>query len=265
MRIALIADTHVAPSAPECIHNWHAAAASIASLKADITVHLGDITFDGEHQPHQLELAAEFIQDWPTPIRCVPGNHDIGVGAGEQPLSTHRLSRYYRAIGADRWMIRHEGWVLFGLNAQLIGSGGRAEAAQWEWLEGVATELSAVQRAIVLLHRPLMRAPDDHGMLIGRYVEAVGATRLMRGPLRRALALVISGHTHQALEFSADGVRHVWVPSSAFVIPDAMQARVGTKVVGIGMLTLRDQSAHYECVCPPGMRRNDLTELKCLR
>jgi 3',5'-cyclic AMP phosphodiesterase CpdA len=263
MRIALIADAHVAPRAPECVHNWHVAARAVVDLNADLTLHLGDITLDGEHRPEELDFAAELIEDWPTPIRCVSGNHDIGTGSGEQPLSAHRLSRYCRTIGADRWMSRHDGWVLFGLNAQLMGAGGRAEAAQWEWLEAVAAGLDATDRAIVLLHRPLSRPPGDQGMPTGRYVRAVDARRLMQGPLRRTLAFVISGHTHQALDFAADGVRHVWVPSSAFVIPDAMQVRIGAKVVGLGMLTLQAGRAQYECVYPAPMRQSELTGLAC--
>ena len=77
----------------------------------------------------------------------------------------------------------------------------------------------------------------------------------------RALRLVVSGHTHQALEFGADGVRHVWVPSSGFVINDSMRVPVGDKVVGMGPLTLGAGRAHYERRMPSGMQLHELTAL----
>ena len=86
MRIALIADSHLSPRAPECVSNWEAARAAVAALGADLTVHLGDISLDGQSVPEDLAFAAARMGEWPTPIRCVPGNHDLGDGSGEAPL-----------------------------------------------------------------------------------------------------------------------------------------------------------------------------------
>ncbi|GAB2587380.1 metallophosphoesterase [Ramlibacter solisilvae] len=265
MRIALIADSHLSPRAPECVHNWRAAGSAAAARGAQLTVHLGDISFDGEHMPTELDYAAGLVRDWPTPMRCVPGNHDIGTGSGEQPLPAHLLPHYRRAFGADRWTMQHGNWVLIGLNAQLLGTATRDEAEQWDWLEDIAAGLAANDRAILFLHRPLVRAPGDRGMPTGRYVDAAPAHSLRAGPLRHALALVVSGHTHQALDFTADGLRHLWVPSSAFVIPDAMQPAVGEKEVGIGLLVLHGDQLAYERVQAPLMRRHELPGLACYR
>jgi hypothetical protein len=100
-------------------------------------------------------------------------------------------------------------------------------------------------------------------MATGRYVAADAARRLLEGPLRRSLRIVFSGHTHQALDFVAGGVRHVWVPSSGFVIDDSLQAPVGNKQVGIGLLTLHDDEARYEPLLPRGMQEHELTRLAC--
>ena len=59
-------------------------------------------------------------------------------------------------------------------------------------------------------------------------------------------------------------MRHVWMPSTAFVLPDAMQSRVGEKIVGLGVLELReddDGTARVDVWCPDGVTRHDLTEL----
>jgi hypothetical protein len=144
-------------------------------------------------------------------------------------LSTEQLSRYTRALGADRWLIRDGAWALFGVNAQLFGSNTVVEAAQWDWLEQEAQALAPSDRAVLLLHRPLVRAPRDDGMPTGRYVAVDAALRLLQGPLRRTLKLVVSGHTHQALDFVGDDLRHIWVPSTGFVIDDTRQARVSER------------------------------------
>lgn len=41
---------------------------------------------------------------------------------------------------------------------------------------------------------------------------------------------VVSGHAHQYRDLTGEGVRHVWVPSTAFYLPDEIQGRVGAKV-----------------------------------
>lgn len=261
MRIALIADSHVSPRAPDCVQNWCAASGVVAQAAPDFTVHLGDITLDGERNPEELSFARELIDQWPTSMRCVPGNHDMGNGCGEEPLSDTHLGRYVAAVGADRWVSHHEGWSLFGVNAQLLGSGTPAEAAQWAWLDEQADALAGDARSIVFVHRPLLRAEADNSIRGGRYIAPGSARRLLDGPLRRSLRLVASGHTHQALDYPRDGVRHVWVPSCAFVFPDSRQPRIGEKRVGLGLLTLGSGEAHYELLSTPALRQHDVTQL----
>ena len=45
-------------------------------------------------------------------------------------------------------------------------------------------------------------------------------------------ALVACGHVHQYRNTEAAGTRHVWGTSTAFVLPDRLQPRYGTKEVG---------------------------------
>jgi 3',5'-cyclic AMP phosphodiesterase CpdA len=264
MRIALIADSHLAARAPESLHNWHAAAAEVARLAPTLTVHLGDISLDGERHPEELELAAALVAAWPTPILRLPGNHDMGTASGEEPLSPARLARYRDLFGDDHWSVGGAGWTLIGLNAQLLGSASTAEASQWQWLASEAAALAAGNRVALFTHRPLRRVAGDVGMATGRYVAPAAAARLRDGRLGAAIELVVSGHTHQALDVAADGVRHLWLPSSSFYIDDSRQVPIGEKRVGIGLLTLAAGVApSYEPILPPGMRRHELTRLAC--
>lgn len=261
MRIALIADSHVAARAPECVSNWQAAARAVSASDPDLTIHLGDITLDGQEQPEELSFARGLVQAWPTPMVCVPGNHDMGTASGEAPLARGALRRYRAAFGPDRWRLMASGWTLLGINAQLLGTGSDEEQEQRQWLIAQTRQLRHADRVALFLHRPLRRPFNDTTMSTGRYVPAQAARWLLNGPLCGTLRLVVSGHTHQALDLVVHGVRHVWVPSSAFVIADHLQQPVGQKRVGLGWLHLQSQGCEYQPVSPPGSVKHELTEL----
>ena len=261
MRIAVIADSHLSERAPECVSNWDVAAAVVTRLGAELTIHLGDISLDGQNHPDELDFAADAVRRWPTPMLCIPGNHDMGDGSGEAPLDRERLQRCQRAFGPDRWAVRADRWELIGLNAQLLGTGTIEEDEQWQWLAAHLEESIEPQHRMLLLHRPLVRPNDGERARRGRYVVEAACRRLQQGKLRNSLRFVLSGHTHQHLDRCEADVRHVWMPSTAFVLPDTMQARVGEKVVGVGLLDVTGSSARIDVLVPDGMKRHRLTDL----
>jgi 3',5'-cyclic AMP phosphodiesterase CpdA len=265
MRIALIADSHLSPCSPECVANWHAARRAIERLSPDVTVHLGDITLDAQTHPEELDFAAELTQHWPTEMRCLPGNHDMGDGSGEAPPNDALLASYKRLFGPDHWSVTADDWQLLGINAQLLGSGTRQELEQWLWIEELAAASPPRTRTALFLHRPLARVRPGDPKDRGRYVVEAARERLLSGPLKPTLRLVISGHTHQYLDVVASGVRHVWMPSSGFVLPDEMQARVGEKLVGIGLLELDDEAMRFDLWCPDGMARHELSVMQAFQ
>lgn len=257
MRIVIVADSHLAAAAPECSRNWQAAADAAQRWPADLTIHLGDASLDGQSDREQLHFTAQLLRAWPTPLRCVPGNHDMGTGSGEEALDRDKLAACETALGLGCWSVRAGAWWLIGLNAQLLGSGTEEEARQWDWLEQRAAPEAQGAPVALFLHRPLVRPPHDTHMATGRYVTAAARNRLLGGPLRGALRCVFSGHTHQYLDRSDAGLRHVWLPSTAFVLPDALQQRVGEKLVGIGLLELEGTAMRFALQCPEGMQRLD--------
>jgi 3',5'-cyclic AMP phosphodiesterase CpdA len=251
MRILLVTDTHLAAAATPCTENWLAAKAFARRLKPDLTIHLGDITFDGIDDPTQHEWALAAAADWPTPLRYLPGNHDIGdnpPGPGvpyPQPLEEAQLERYRALFGADYWTLDAAPWLLIGIDAQLLGSDTQAEAEQATWLDGV---LKGARRRPVglLVHKPLFQ--DDPAD-----VPLAPRRQLLQRLAAVDLRFVLSGHAHQYLDRVIAGVRHIWLPSSAFVIPDGAQERIGEKVVGVGLLDLNAHGYSFDLVCPDGM------------
>jgi len=64
----------------------------------------------------------------------------------------------------------------------------------------------------------------------------------------------------------AKGVRHIWLPSSSFVISDALQQPVGAKVVGLGWLNLLGpETFEYMQITPLGSVQYELTQLSFYR
>ena len=162
-------------------------------------------------------------------------------------------------------MVRAGNWQLLGINAQLLDSGTEQELALWRWIDDQArSRASASGHTALFLHRPAWRPASGELQLKGRYIPNQAAERLPLGTLR-TLRLVISGHTHQYLDLTVEEVRHVWLPSTAFVLPDDIQASVGEKLVGIASLDLEDDGARLDLWCPDGMSRHDITMLPFVR
>ena len=262
MRIALIADTHLSARSPECVANWHAARRAVERLAPDLTVNLGDITLDGRTHAEELGFAAQLVRQWPGRMQCVPGNHDMGDASGESPLDTRQLAAYVSFFGPDHWAIRSGSWLLLGLNAQLMGSGTREECEQWHWIAEQADRVEARDHVALFLHRPLLRPRPGELSRKGRYVAGQASNYLLNGPLRGTLRMVVSGHTHQYLDLTAAGVRHLWMPSSGFILSDPMQNSIGQNVVGVGLLALDDDVASFDLWCPDGMRRHERSSLR---
>lgn len=265
MRIAVVTDSHLAPRAAAFNDNWRAVRAFVAAEAPDITLHLGDITVDGVKDPADLEHARAMSADWPTPIRFLPGNHDIGDNppgpgvAATEPLRPARLADYRTAFGADRWALDAAGWRLLGVNAQLLGTDGDAEAEQWAWLATAVAD--APDRPTVLfLHKPLFQDSPDDEKPHQRYVPVAARRRLLALLSTVPLRAVVSGHVHQSRDRVVDGIRHVWVPSTAFFLPDELQDRIGEKVTGIGMIELAANRLRFHLVCPDGVARHSALE-----
>src|SRR6516162_3768576 len=138
MRISIVTDSHLAPSALTCNANWRAAREYVARSSSDLTVHLGDITLDAASDSSQLEAARTICEPWPTPFRFLPGNHDIGDNPpspevpSKRPVEPSLLEHFRSNFGPDYWTVFVEGWFMIGLNAQLFGSGIPSETEQWQ-------------------------------------------------------------------------------------------------------------------------------------
>ena len=65
---------------------------------------------------------------------------------------------------------------------------------------------------------------------------------------------MLSGHVHQSRDLRVDGVTHLWAPTTWAVLPDSMQATIGSKRCGLLDLELEDDGRlTHSVVEPEGM------------
>ncbi len=75
------------------------------------------------------------------------------------------------------------------------------------------------------------------------------------------LRLVASGHVHQRRDFTYSRIRHIWAPSTGFIIPDSLQEVIGTKEVGLVEYRFQPDAFEVRHVRAPGQIDIDMNSL----
>jgi 3',5'-cyclic AMP phosphodiesterase CpdA len=264
MKIVLVSDTHLAPQATDFRKNCEAVRAWIETVPHDICVHLGDITAEGVKNPAHFAAARDAFGTWPSDLLFLPGNHDIGEndeGAGEHGaprVEAAGLARYRQNFGPDHWKREIFGWTLLGLNAQVFGGDDEEEKTQFEWLEAA---LSRCEGPLgLMLHKPLFKNNMAEAIRHRRYIDFKARQKLSALLTGKDLRFVVSGHAHQSRCHYADGVEHFWAPSTAFIIPDTLQERIGDKTLGVATLTLQRDTHRFDLIVPPGLEQFNILD-----
>jgi len=241
-RLTQITDTHLGARFPEFVENFHRVSQHIDDNRPDLVINSGDVAFDGPDHPDDLDFAKALHDALPVDCRYLPGNHDIGDNptlTGVQPsqrVSEANRQSFITVFGEDRWQFDAAGWCFIGLNSLVMNTSLACEAEQREWL---AEQLSAAQGKPVALfiHKPLYKdAPDDAETAATsfRYVPMPARSDLVNMLDGVNLRLVACGHVHQRRDTTFRNVRHIWAPSSSFVIrSNAKQELIGVKEVGL--------------------------------
>ncbi|WP_119418196.1 metallophosphoesterase family protein [Desertibaculum subflavum] len=235
-RIAQISDTHLSLTKPYFVENFRGIAAALGAARPDLVINTGDVSLDGAGREEDLAAARGFHEALRLRWRAIPGNHDVGdnqeVASGDHhPVDPNRQESWQRHFGADWWRMDLPGWRLIAVNAQIVGSDLAAADVQHSFVAEAAA--GAGQRQIALfIHKPLCDRALDETTVGGRFLNPAPRARLLAALGPRRPALIASGHTHQYRSSEIGGARHVWAPSTAFVLPDAYQPRYGTKEVG---------------------------------
>ena len=263
VRINVVSDTHLSSRTPEATENWEAVAASLQDDRADLIVHTGDISADGQDHPDDLAYAHDLLAPLEHRMVVIPGNHDVGdapnaTGPGGAIIDAPRLATYRSIFGPDRWSLTVGRWHLIGINAQLLGSGLDAERDQDQWLTGTVARLPIGAPAALFLHKPIDAAGrrDDDTASPGRYVPIESRSQVLDLLARRSFHVVVSGHVHQWGPRPGRDLSTVWLPSTWATFPERLQPTIEHKTTGYATLTLHDDgTVDAQLVEPPGLRQ----------
>jgi hypothetical protein len=144
-----------------------------------------------------------------------------------------------------------------------MNSGLESETEQYDWL---ASELGRTngKPVALFLHKPLfLNTPDDPELASSavRYVPQPARHRLVRMLDAVDLRLVATGHVHQRRDFTWRHTRHVWAPSTGFILPERIQEVIGVKEVGLVEYRFTPESIEVRHLKPPGLVDIGLDEL----
>jgi 3',5'-cyclic AMP phosphodiesterase CpdA len=279
-RIALISNIHLSRARRYFHANWDILLEELAAEALDLILISGDLALDGPHREDDLAFARAQLDRLPAPWHAVPGNHDIGNARpdlrGEAVVTEARREAWTHYFGPAWWSLDVDGWRVVGLDSLVCGSGFPAETEQAAFLHGAFA--GAEGRPVALLfHKPLcdqsMLEPAMSQSFWYPAARALVADALQQGAVR----LVISGHLHEARDRMIEGIRHLWVPGTAFVqdmavewVPDrGGRRRIGFMMLELGTTTraflrepsrmfntdignwLRDGIGHYAVIAGP--------------
>ncbi|HKU94595.1 MAG TPA: metallophosphoesterase [Vineibacter sp.] len=264
--IAQISDTHLSAEKPFFAANFDRVGEALRDARPDLVLNSGDISLNGVESDDDLAVARHHHDALDLPVRCIPGNHDVGDNqevrhAGyDHPIDAPRRARYRRHFGADWWLLDVPGWRLIAVNAQLLGADLEAAAEQEEFITDAAAGARG-RRIALFIHKPLFDQSADETAVGGRFLNPGPRGRLLAAFGKMRPTLVASGHVHQYRTSEVSGVRHVWAPSTGFIIPDRRQPRYGLKEVGYVAHALHEDGAH-DCrfVAVPGASTLDIAD-----
>jgi 3',5'-cyclic AMP phosphodiesterase CpdA len=238
VRVVHVSDSHLSSRVPFSEENWEAVIGHVAKSDVDVVVHGGDITFNGADDLSDLVRARTLLDRLPVRWLAIPGNHDIGdAGDDKQPVTDARRDRYQGVFGDGSWSVNVHGWRLIGLDVQTLL--GELDAARevWDWLEDL---LRTATPTVLFVHRPLRPWVEGEVDKPARYITEPTRSRLEALFAGGGVRLVASGHVHQWRWWRADGVDHVWAPSTWASLPDRIQPSIGSKLTGVVHYDLHD-------------------------
>ena len=164
---------------PAVNERWAAIKNQMAQIDADLLLHGGDLTRDGETHEYEYQQAREDLETLPYPYFVIPGNMDVGnkhaqakgdkSGGGrtwdwnDQDLNVtgRRLDLFSSYFGPIHWSFIHRHVRFTGFFAAVAGSGLPHEHRLWRMLERLPQLPRARHHVAVMHYWPFMEQLDE--------------------------------------------------------------------------------------------------------
>lgn len=238
-RIALVSDLHLTRGPSLFQYNWEIVVDMIREWSPDLVVCAGDLAVDGPGNPDDLVYGNEQLGRLGVDVLSIPGNHDVGDAfIGHDPVEEAVMERYRSVFGPDHWVVEQGGWILVGLNAQLIGTGLNGEAEQMKALESAIAN-AAGKPVAVFGHKTLHLGDPEAEIPTGWTLPRPQGALLRKVMQDGGVRFYASGHFHRYREIDDNGLRLLWSPSPAFLTNHpSFAARGGLSKAGFMCLEL---------------------------
>ncbi|KAA0140161.1 MAG: hypothetical protein CME32_23120 [Gimesia sp.] len=165
---------------PAINKRWAAIKQQMSEIDADLLLHGGDLTRDGDTHEFEYQQAREDLNTLPFPTFIIPGNMDVGnkhtavngvkprwdpkgLGWNDPDLNMtgERLDLFSNYFGPLQWTFMHKEIRFTGFYAAVAGTGLPHEDRFWRMLEQLP-DLPAGKHHVAVMHYwPFMESPDE--------------------------------------------------------------------------------------------------------
>ena len=226
-QFALLSDSHLnhAKTVDDANFTSHfeKAIEQVNAADVDFVLIAGDLTQSGK--PDEFSLFRAEITKFHVPVWYVPGNHDIGnkfsLSGKDEHVTLSRMETYEKQMGPSWFTANCAGVHIICINSSNLGSGFEEEKQMWKFLE---KELGTSNKAptILMMHYPLYLNDENEPSEYWN-VEPTPRVRLINLLKKSNVKIVLTGHLHQPVNNSLDGILLVTTPPTSFGIPAGKQ------------------------------------------
>ena len=157
---------------PAINRRWAAIKEQLAAIDADLLLHGGDLTRDGDSHEFEYQQARDDLDTLPFPTYVIPGNMDVGNKHAHKRgvqdwddrdlnMTTSRLDLFSSYFGPISWSFMHRDVRFTGMFAAVAGTGFRHEERLWRLLEKLPQLPRARHHVAVMHYWPFMEQPDE--------------------------------------------------------------------------------------------------------
>ena len=157
---------------PAINRRWAAIKQQMAAIDADLLIHGGDLSRDGEFHEFEYHQARDDLDTLPFPAFVIPGNMDVGNKHADKRgtqdwddrtlnMTGRRLGLFSSYFGPIHWSFMHREVRFTGFFAAVAGTGLPQEARLWHLLEKLSRLPRARHHVAVMHYWPFMENLDE--------------------------------------------------------------------------------------------------------
>lgn len=219
---------------PAVNQRWAAIKQQMSSTDADLLLHGGDLTRDGDTHEFEYRQAREDLETLPFPVFIIPGNMDVGNkhtfedgvkrrwkglewNDPDWNMTERRLDLFSSYFGPINWTFMHRDVRFTGFYAAVAGTGFPHEERMWSMLERLPDLPRARHHVAVMHYWPFMETVDEPAWDLKKgdeydnwyfSIDPPHRQRLWEALKAAGVEILFCGHVHTGRPVqTVDGIR----------------------------------------------------------